>query len=331
MGGDEYRLVERLAAEGLRCSVLGWSRAVLADIDMTLDTGVDAIELSLATSNLHISSKLHKDRRWVLNTIARCVSHAKERGVYVCVGAEDASRTDPDFLLEYARVARAAGADRLRYCDTVGLMEPFRLHAAIAELRAAGGLEIEVHTHNDFGLAVANALAAWRGGASWINTTIGGLGERAGNAALEPVVMALRHIEGVALEHIDTRRFTDAARFVARAASRELGASQPVVGTHVFAHESGIHVDGLMKDSQPYEAFEPIEVGGRRTIVVGKHSGSHALMLKFLAHGFELSTEQAAALLPHVRTEAIRRKRPLRDSELLTLFHSLRAPQDDAH
>jgi homocitrate synthase NifV len=323
MGGDEYRLVERLAAEGLRCSVLGWSRAVLADIDMTLNTGVDAIELSLATSNLHISSKLHKDRRWVLNTIARCVTHAKEQGVYVCVGAEDASRTDPDFLLEYARVARAAGANRLRYCDTVGLMEPFRQYEAIRQLRAAVDIEVEVHTHNDFGLAVANALAAWKGGASWINTTVGGLGERAGNAALEATVMALRHIEGVALERFNTRRFTECARFVARAASREIAVSQPVVGAHVFAHESGIHVDGLMKDSQTYEAFEPIEVGGRRTIVVGKHSGSHALTLKLLAHGFELSTEQATALLPRVRAEAIRRKRPLRDSELLTLFHEL--------
>ncbi|MDR2586701.1 MAG: homocitrate synthase [Coriobacteriales bacterium] len=323
MGGDEYRLVEQLAQEELRCSVLGWSRAVLADIDMTLDTGVDAIEISLATSDLHINSKLHKDRCWVLNTIGRCVSHAKERGAYVCVGAEDASRTDPAFLLEYAQTAQAAGADRIRYCDTVGLMEPFRLHAAIAALCAAVDLEVEVHTHNDFGLAVANALAAWKGGATWINTTVGGLGERAGNAALEPTIMALRHLEGLPLERFDTRRFTECARFVARAASREVGVSQPVVGAYVFAHESGIHVDGLMKDSHTYEAFEPLEVGGQRAILVGKHSGSHALMLKFSAHGFELAAEQAAALLPHVRAEAIRRKRPLYDDELLDLYHGL--------
>jgi homocitrate synthase NifV len=323
MGGDEYRLVEQLAQEGLGCSVLGWSRAVIADIDMTLDTGVDALEISLATSDLHIDSKLHKDRRWVLNTISRCVCHAKERGVYVCVGAEDASRTDPAFLLEYAQAAQAAGADRIRYCDTVGLMEPFRLHAAIAALHAATDLEIEVHTHNDFGLAVANALAAWKGGAAWINTTIGGLGERAGNAALESTVMALRHLESLPLERFNTRLFTECARFVARAASREIDVSQPVVGAYVFAHESGIHVDGLIKDSRTYEAFEPLEVGGQRVIVVGKHSGSHALILKFLAHGFELSAEQATALLPHVRAEAIRHKRPLRDEELLALFREL--------
>jgi len=323
MGGDEYRLVEQIAGEGLNCSVLGWSRAVIADIEMTIASGVDAIEISLATSDLHIHSKLHKDRLWVLDTIAHCVDYAKERGLYVCVGAEDASRTDPDFLVEYAHVVKHAGADRLRYCDTVGCAEPFRLRADIARLQEATGLEIEIHAHNDFGLAVANALAAWRGGATWINTTVGGIGERAGNAAFEPIVMALRHLEGLPLERFDTRQFTACARFVASAASREVAVDQPVVGAHVFSHEAGIHVDGLLKDPRTYEMFEPVEVGGQRTIVVGKHTGSHALQLKLSAQGLELTESQMSSLLPLVRAEAIRLKRPLFDSELLGLFHTV--------
>ncbi len=324
MGGDEYRLVERIAGEGLNCSVLGWSRAVISDIKTTIASGVDAIEISLATSDLHIHSKLHRDRAWVLDTIARCVEYAKDRNLYVCVGAEDASRSDIDFLIEYAQAAQRAGADRLRYCDTLGCAEPFALRTVIALLEKTSGLEIEIHTHNDFGLATANALAAWKGGASWINTTIGGIGERAGNAAIEPIVMALRHIEGIALEGFDTQQFTACARFVAHAASREVAVDQPVVGGHVFSHEAGIHVDGLLKDARTYEMFEPLEVGGQRTIVVGKHTGSHALRLKLSAQSVELTEMQALSLLPLVRAEAIRLKRPLSDHELLCLFREHR-------
>jgi homocitrate synthase NifV len=280
---------------------------------------VDAVAISLATSDIHIETKLQKDRAWVLNTIRECVAYAKEAGVYVSVNAEDASRTEFGFLCVYAAAAKEEGADRLRFCDTIGIMEPMRTYKVIKELIENTGLEIEMHTHNDFGMAVANAIAGIHGGATWVNVTIGGLGERAGNAALEEIVMALKYVEAMDLE-FDTKRFTEVVDFTMNAAGRTVPVWKPVVGSNMFAHESGIHADGVIKNPKTYEIFSPDEVGGERQIVVGKHSGSRTLEMKFSEYGIPLSREHAVALLPHVRTKAVELKRPLFDKELVELF-----------
>ncbi len=205
MGGDERDTIEEIAHLGLKASVLGWNRATIGDIKQSIECGVDAVAISLATSDIHIETKLKKDRAWVLDSIRESVAYAKSEGVYVSVNAEDASRTDMGFLIEYANAAKAEGADRIRFCDTIGVMEPFGLYTTIKNLREHTGLEVEMHTHNDFGMAVANAIAGIRAGATWVNVTVAGLGERAGNAALEEVVMALKYVE-----EIDDRRGHDA-------------------------------------------------------------------------------------------------------------------------
>jgi homocitrate synthase NifV len=319
MGGDEAEVITEIAHLGLKASVLGWNRANVADIKTSIDCGVDAVAISLATSDIHIETKLQKDRAWVLNTIRECVAYAKEAGVYVSVNAEDASRTEFGFLCEYAAAAKEEGADRLRFCDTIGIMEPMRTYKVIKELIENTGLEIEMHTHNDFGMAVANAIAGIHGGATWVNVTIGGLGERAGNAALEEIVMALKYVEAMDLE-FDTKRFTEVVDFTMNAAGRTVPVWKPVVGSNMFAHESGIHADGVIKNPKTYEIFSPDEVGGERQIVVGKHSGSRTLEMKFSEYGIPLSREHAVALLPHVRTKAVELKRPLFDKELVELF-----------
>ena len=322
MGGDERDVIEEIAGLGLRASVLGWSRANTADIKTTLETGVDALAISLATSDIHIETKLQKDRPWVLKTIREAVAFAKEMRPdgYVSVNAEDASRTELGFLVEYAKAAKAEGADRLRFCDTIGLMEPFRTYDVIRALRQATGLEIEMHTHNDFGMAVANALAGIHAGATWVNVTVGGLGERAGNAALEEVVMALKYVEGVDDISYDTKRFRELCEYVAQAAGRTIPVWKSIIGTNMFAHESGIHADGVIKNPKTYEVFAPEEVGLSRQIVIGKHSGSKALLLKFDEYGIPLTQEQANQLLPYVRTMAIELKRSLFDKELLYIY-----------
>ncbi len=319
MGGDERDVIEEIAHLGLKASVLGWNRANVADIKTSIDCGVDAVAISIATSDIHIETKLMKDRAWVINSVREGVAFAKSHGVYVSVNAEDASRTSFDFLLEYAAAAKAEGADRLRFCDTIGIMEPFRTYKVIRELIEHTGLEIEMHTHNDFGMAVANALAGVHAGATWVNVTVGGLGERAGNAAFEEIVMALKYLEGFDLE-ADTRRFTELVDYVMTAAGRQIPAWKPVVGSNMFAHESGIHADGVIKNPKTYEVFSPDEVGGERQIVVGKHSGSRTLEMKFAEYGIPLSREHATALLPHVRSKAIELKRTLFDKELVELF-----------
>jgi homocitrate synthase NifV len=330
MGGDERSVIEEIAHLGLRASVLGWNRANTQDIQTSLDCGVDAIAISLATSDIHIQTKLVKDRAWVLDTIRESVAFAKSAkpDLYVSVNAEDASRTELPFLIEYAKAAQAEGADRIRFCDTIGLMEPFRTYEVVKHLREESGLEVEMHTHNDFGMAVANAIAGVHAGATWVNVTVGGLGERAGNAALEEVVMALKHIEGFDLG-MDTTRFRELGEYVMAAAGRQIPAWKSVIGTNVFAHESGIHADGVIKNPSTYEVFAPAEVGLARQIVIGKHSGSRALQLKFEEYGIRVTKEEATELLPRVRTMAIELKRALFDKELIYIYNDWKAEKGE--
>ncbi len=332
MGGDERDVIEEMAHMGLKASVLGWNRANTADIQTSLDCGVDAIAISLATSDIHIETKLKKSRPWVLQTIAECVTYAKEKcpDVYISVNAEDASRTDLKFLCEYAKAAKDAGADRLRFCDTIGLMEPFRTYTVIDHLIQETGLEVEMHTHNDFGMAVANAIAGIHAGANWVNVTVGGLGERAGNAALEEVIMALKYVEGFEQIAFDTKRFRELGEYVAQAAGRTIPAWKSIIGTNMFAHESGIHADGVIKNPKTYEVFAPEEVGLARQIVIGKHSGSKSLLLKFGEYGLELSHEEASELLPRVRTMSIELKRSLFDKELIYIYNDYKADKAKA-
>ena len=326
MGGDERDTIEEIAHLGLKASVLGWNRANTTDIKTSIDCGVDAIAISLATSDIHIQTKLMKDRAWVLDTIRESVAFAKAEkpDLYVSANAEDASRTELGFLVEYAKAAKAEGADRIRFCDTIGLMEPFRTYDVVKHLREESGLEVEMHTHNDFGMAVANAIAGIHAGATWVNVTIGGLGERAGNAALEEVAMALKYIEGFDLD-MDTTRFREVAEYVMKAAGRQIPAWKSVIGTNMFAHESGIHADGVIKNPKTYEVFTPGEVGLERQIVIGKHSGSRSLELKFHEYGIEVTKEVATELLPRVRTMAIELKRALFDKELIYIYNDWKA------
>ncbi|TDB39962.1 MAG: homocitrate synthase [Actinobacteria bacterium] len=319
MGGDEREVIEQIANMGLKASILGWNRASIPDIQTSLDCGCDAVAISLATSDIHIKTKLQKDRAWVLNSIRESVAFAKSNGVYVSVNAEDASRTDFGFLIEYAKAAQAEGADRIRFCDTIGAMEPFRMYQVVKALIEETGLEVEMHTHNDFGMAVANALAGIHAGATWVNVTVGGLGERAGNAALDEVVMALKYLEGVDLG-TDTTIFHEVTDFVMRAAGRTIPAWKPIVGSNIFAHESGIHADGVLKNPKTYEIFPPDEVGLERQIVVGKHSGSKTIEMKLAEFGIFVSREDAAALLPTVRSKAIEFNRSLFDKELVKIY-----------
>jgi len=324
MGGDEREVIEEIAHLGLKASVLGWNRASIADIKTSVDCGVDAVAISLATSDIHIETKLMKDRAWVLHNIREAVAYAKSEGLYVSANAEDASRTSLPFLLEYAAAAKAEGADRIRFCDTIGIMEPLTTYKVVKELVEQTGLEVEMHTHNDFGMAVANAIAGIHAGATWVNVTVGGLGERAGNAALEQVVMALKYIEHLDIG-IETDRFREIVDYVMTAAGRTIPAWKPVVGSNMFAHESGIHVDGVIKNPRTYEIFSPEEVGLARQIVVGKHSGSRTVELKFAEYGIEITREEANAILPAIRHLNVEVHRPLFDKELVGIYNEYKA------
>jgi len=324
MGREEQAAVRALVEMGLSARLITWNRAVIEDIQASLDAGVGAVDISLSVSDIHIARKLRKSREWVKEQLKVALGFAKDRGLYVSVGGEDSSRADLDFLAELMSIAHGMGADRFRYCDTLGILDPFSMYENIRTLRQrVPDLDIEVHTHNDLGMATANAIAGLRAGATFVNTTVNGLGERAGNAALEEVVMALKHACGVD-PGIDTHRFVEISRFVGQASCRPVPEWKAVVGERVFSHESGLHADGVLKDPRNYEGFDPAEVGLARHLVLGKHSGSHALIHRLRQLGIELDRLEANALLETVRGISQRNKRPLNDGELLVLCRSAR-------
>ncbi|ABA89350.1 homocitrate synthase [Syntrophotalea carbinolica DSM 2380] len=322
MGREEQRSVKALVDLGLHARLITWNRALVDDIRASLQCGVNAVDISLSVSDLHIRHKLRKDRHWVREQLKRALGFAKQHDLYVSIGGEDASRADLDFLVELMELARSMGADRFRFCDTLGLLDPFVTFEKIRYLTQRVDLDIEVHTHNDLGMATANAIAGVRAGARFINTTVNGLGERAGNAALEEVVMGLKHACGVKCP-IDTSRFVEISRYVGAASNRPVPAWKPVVGERVFAHESGLHVDGVLKDPRNYEPFEPHEVGSSRLLVLGKHTGRHGLAARVKGLGLDPGDICLSTLLRRIRAISQRRKRPVEDAELEGLYRSL--------
>ena len=323
MGGDEKATIKAICKRDLKASIMAWNRAVISDIEQSIDCGVDAVAISLSVSDIHIQHKLKKSREWVLENMYNAVTYAKKNGLYISVNGEDSSRADINFLIEFINLAKEAGADRFRYCDTVGVMEPFTLRDTIEKIYKVTNFDIEMHTHNDFGMATANAIAGIVGGANHIGVTVNGLGERAGNAALEEVIMALKFVYGYET-NIDTTRFREISKYVSQASGRELPIWKAIVGTNMFRHESGIHADGALKDPKNYEAFDPSEVGLERQIVIGKHSGKAAIINKFREYEIELSNEDAESMLELVRQTSVRMKRNLFDKELVEIYKDLK-------
>ena len=316
MGGDEKDAIREIASLGLSASVMGWNRAVIADLKHSLDCGVDAVAISISSSDIHIEHKLGRDREWVLHSVREAVRFAKDHDLYVSVNAEDSSRSDPAFLIEFAENAREAGADRLRYCDTVGILDPLGTYKQVKALIDAVDIEIEMHTHNDFGMATANAIAGLEAGAAYVNTTVNGLGERAGNASMEELVMALRYNQGVEMD-IQTSLFRELAEYVALASGRSIPTWKPVVGGNLFVYESEGRASGVVRDPATYEMFLPGEVGLLRRFSVGKYSGPSVVRRKLREHGHHPSREEIAQLVPVLRSRSVSLKRSLFDSEVI--------------
>ncbi|OGS90272.1 MAG: homocitrate synthase [Gallionellales bacterium GWA2_60_18] len=319
MGAEECEIIRAMADMRLPSRLIVWGRLCEADLDATLSCGVERVHLSIPVSDLQIARKLGRDRRWILDAISRLVRQVVDSGASVSLGGEDASRADVEFLLQVLDRAAEAGATRFRFADTLGILEPFGTYEIIKRLVQATDLEIEMHAHNDLGLATANTLAAVRAGASHINTTVNGLGERAGNAPLEESVMALRHACGIDTG-IDTHQFPSVSHLVAAASGRPVAANKSIVGAAVFAHESGIHVDGLLKDKRNYQSFDPEEVGREHCIILGKHSGTAAVKHAYAELGIALDDFTAHLLLASVRQFSILGKRQPTGSDLQHLY-----------
>lgn len=316
---EEVAAVAAIGAALRRAVPIAWGRMAREDIDAAARTGLARANLSVPVSDRQIRAKLRCDRDEVLRRIAALVPYARGRGLRVAVGCEDASRADPDFLAAVAETAQRAGAHRLRYADTVGVLDPFSARAALRRLRRRTDLEIEFHGHNDLGLATANTLAALRGGATHASVCILGLGERAGNAALEEVVAALGHLHQGATG-VDPASLPRLAGMVAAASRRPIPEAKPIVGEAVFSHESGIHVSGLLRDPGTYEDIDPQRFGRQRRIVIGSHSGRASIANALRGLGLEPDEQDSAMVLRQVRSYARRTKAGIRDQDLRRFY-----------
>ncbi len=307
MGHAEIDGINAVADMGLDSALMVWGRMCNNDLLAALQCKADIVHLSVPVSDIHLRHKLNQSREWVLQQVEYFVEEVRAHGRQVSVGAEDASRADFGFLCQVAEAAQRAGARRIRVADTLGVLYPFATVELIATLRQAVDIEIEIHAHNDLGLATANTLAALRAGATHANTTVNGLGERAGNAPLEEVVMALRHLHDLDVG-VRSTALVGISQLVARASGRPVPVNKSIVGEAVFTHESGIHVDGLLKDRRTYEGFDPAEVGRTSRTVLGKHSGTHAVMAVYAAMGIALNDDAVSLLLERIRDHAARTK-----------------------
>ncbi|MFO7928251.1 MAG: homocitrate synthase [Candidatus Humimicrobiaceae bacterium] len=327
MGGNEKEAIKKIASIGLNCSVLGWNRAVKSDIDASLECGVDAVAISISSSDIHIEHKLKKSREWVLESVKNSVDYAKKHNLYVSVNAEDSSRSDMEFLLRFARTARDAGADRLRYCDTLGILDPFDTFMKVKNIIDIIGIEIEMHTHNDFGMAIANAIAGIKAGATYVNTTVNGLGERAGNASFEELIMALKYIESVSIG-LNTKYLRALSEYVAHASGRILPTWKPIVGSNIFVYEGENKASTVLEDPDTYELFNADDVGLERKVIVGKYSGPKSLKAKLKSLGFKIKAKEAEELVEKLRGKAISLKRSLFDSEIVDEYKSFTEKAD---
>jgi len=299
MGPHEAASFAALVREGGPTPIIAWNRMKRSDIDSSLATGCRHLHISLPVSTVMLKDKLSIKPGTALQLAEECIVYARSKGAQVYIGAEDASRADPAFLADFFTLAETLGVIRIRYADTVGCLTPRNVERKLVPLTARLRVPLEFHGHNDFGLASANSLAAIESGASAVSATVLGLGERAGNASLEQLASALELL-GIAETSMVLQELPSLCSAVAEASGRTIPSDKPLVGSDVFTHESGIHVDGLLKNQSMYTPFPPELLGREHRFVPGKHSGSGAVKHLAQSVGYQPDEKETARILEEI-------------------------------
>lgn len=298
----EFEAVKLIAKNVVNAEVVALARTIKDDIDKAIDADVDAVHVFIATSELHIKHKLKMTYEQVLDKATWAVEYAKAHGVIVEFSAEDATRSSPEFLVKIFQEVVNAKADRIDIADTVGIAYPSYIAWLVSYVRnnVKGNYILSVHCHNDLGMAVANSVTAVEAGADQVHVTMLGVGERAGNAALEEVSTALKFILGFNV-NIKFEKIHSIAQLVAKHFNISIPPNKAIVGSNVFTHESGIHVHGILSHPLTYEPIDPNVVGARRAIVLGKHSGKHAVEYILRQRGVDLDENVVMEVLKKVK------------------------------
>jgi methanogen homocitrate synthase len=313
----EKHCVRTISHLDLDARICCLARARKGDIETAIDCDVDMVSIFLPTSELHVRHKFHRPREEVLTEALEMVDLTHDHGLQVRFAAEDASRTDFPFLLEVYRKGEEHGADLLSFADTVGALTPLEMYEIMTDLVSHVHRPLCAHCHNDMGCATANTLAAAAAGAFQLHTTVNGIGERAGNAALEEVLVAL-HMKG-GIRRYDLSLLTPLSRMVAQYSGVTVDRLKPVVGDNAFRHESGIHIAAILEDPETYEFFSPELVGSVRKFILGKHTGKKALEHEIARLGYHLEEPQICRVLEMVKDRG-EKKVDLTDETLIDLI-----------
>ena len=317
----EKEAISLIAAENLKCEVSGLARLEKSDIDSVIDCGVKVAHLFIATSDIHLEHKLKISRNEALEKIEWAVNYAKTKGLIVEFSAEDATRSNNDYLVDAFSKAVDSGADRIDIPDTVGVMTPTTMYQLVKKIDENIKVPISVHCHDDFGLAVANSIAGIEAGAQRIHVCVNGLGERSGNASLEEIVMALyclyNHKTNITSEYI-----YETSKLVSNLTGVMVQPNKAIVGDNAFGHESGIHTHGVLSNPLTYEPLEPKLVGRQRWIQAGKHAGGHGINAQLKNMGIQTTREQTREIVNQVKELADKGK-SLTDSDLEAIARNI--------
>lgn len=297
----EQKTFKEASKLGLNAQISGLARALTKDIDKAIDADADYIHTFIGTSPLHRDYKLKMSKEEILDKAVTAVEYIKDHGIIAEFSCEDATRTELDYLLEVFGAVQDAKVDKINVPDTVGVTRPGKMNELITNLRQEINVPISVHCHNDFGLAVANTLAAIEAGAKQAQCTINGLGERAGNASCEELVMAIESLYNIKTG-IKTELFYEISQLVERISGVTLQSNKAIVGSNAFAHESGIHADGVLKKSETYEPIKPETVGHRRRFILGKHVGKHVIHEKIKETNTQVTDDELNRIFERVKS-----------------------------
>jgi len=322
ISNEERDTIKKIVTLNLPVRLTSWARAKWEDIEAAAESGTEAVHISFPLSALYLLL-MEKDYEWVHEQLQQLVPRAKKYFNIVSVGAQDATRAEQELLKRFVLDATACGADRVRIADTVGVATPSSVLQLVGSLRSITSAALEFHAHNDLGMATANAFTALEAGCDAVSVSVTGIGERAGNAALEELAIALK-LSGTYQTRIDTRQLSKLCAAVSKAAGRVIEDQKPVVGKSAFQHESGIHCAALLKHPLSYQPFLPDQIGRDKSeLVIGKHSGSASLQHFYSGRGIMITKREAHDLLTIVRMTATEKKRALQPEELDSIYSTL--------
>ena len=323
LGPREIEDLQVLLSMPVSAELFPWLRPVEEDFQAALKLGFRRVHVSFPVSEGHMMSVWGSGRTRVLDRVLKSVRKMSGEGCRVSVGMEDASRAPMDFLQDFVEAVGTSGGIRVRYCDTIGRHHPAELVERIGRM-AGWGVPVEVHCHNDLGMATANTVAAFHAGVDHLSTTVTGVGERAGNAVMEEVAFALSFSgEDPAETGIDFPGLAHLSRWLHGVIGRSLSPYRPIVGSRIFQHSSGIHVDGVIKDPANYELFPPEIVGAKRKIVVTHQTGKSGVRNVLERMGYKPSPEILDRLVPRIREEGWRQKGIVPSQIILNHFLAL--------